>query len=238
MKVAVISDVHGNRIALEAVLDDIAAEGVDATLALGDFLSGAFDPVGVADILVDLALPSVRGNHDRHIVEGREKDWEIDALVRKELSPAHKDWLAALPLNRVFAGEVFMCHGTPAADDVLWLDGTDADGTVFHTPRAEIEQQAKGFDYPVLLCGHSHIPRSLRLADGRLVVNPGSVGLPFSLGSPDARYALLEKRGNGWTADLRALPYDASAAAAQARDRGFEKWATAVTTGWLIPGDL
>ncbi len=238
MRIAVISDVHGNLIALEAVLADIERQGVDAILALGDFLSGPFDPVGTAERLIDLGIPAVRGNHDRHIVQGREDDWAVDALARDLIGPNHMDWLASLPLNRVFEQEVFMCHGTPSADDVQWLDGTEAKGGVFHVAREKIEQEAEGVDHPVLLCGHSHIPRTLRLADGRLVVNPGSVGLPLSLGSPDARYGLLQKRGSGWTVDLRALPYDSEAAAAQARAGGFDNWARAVTSGWSTPYEL
>src|SRR5690606_37388112 len=146
--------------------------------------------------------------------------------------------LASLPLSRVFEARVFMCHGTPSADDVTWLDGTRAAGDVVHVARGQIEREAEGVDYPVLLCGHSHIPRALRLADGRLVVNPGSVGLPLSLGSPDARYALVEERGGTWRVDLRVLPYDIGAAAAQARAAGFENWATAVVSGWSTPSDL
>lgn len=239
MRLAVFSDVHGNLVALEAVLADIAAQEVDATLALGDFLSGPFDPAGVAERLIGLGIPAVRGNHDRHIVEGREQDWDADAFARDRIGPDQLAWLASLPLNHVFEREVFMCHGTPAADDVLWLDGTGPGGEVYHVERAQIEGNAAGFDYPVLLCGHSHIPRTLRLADGRLVVNPGSVGLPLSLGSPDARYALIERgRGGRWSVDLRALPYDNASAAAQARAAGFDNWATAVTTGWSTPGEL
>lgn len=232
MRIAVISDVHGNLIALEAVLAEIERRGVDAIVALGDFVSGPFDPLGTANRFLELDVPGVRGNHDRWVVEGREQDWEVDALVRGNLDSRHRDWLAALPLNRVFAGEVFMCHGTPSADDVFWLDGATPEGDVFHMSRKVIEQEAKGFDYPLLLCGHSHIARTLRLADGRLVVNPGSVGLPMALGSPDARYAIVEKHGGAWTVALHALPYDWNAAAAQARRLGFENWVEAITTGW------
>lgn len=238
MRIAVISDVHGNLIALEAVLADINLQGVDAILALGDFLSGPFDPIGTADRFIELDMPCVRGNHDRWIVEGREQDWEVDALVRRRLEARHRDWLAALPLNWVFEGEVFMCHGTPSADDVLWLDGSKPTGGVFHVTRKVIEREADGFDYPLLLCGHSHIARTLRLADGRLVVNPGSVGLPLALGSPDSRYAIVEKLDGDWTVDFRALPYDWKAAADQARAAGFENWAVAVTTGWSTASDL
>ena len=238
MRIAVIADVHGNLAALEEVLADIVRQGVDATLALGDYLSGPFDPVGTADRLIGLGLPSVRGNHDRWIVEGREKDWAADALVRDMIAERHREWLASLPLNQVHAGEVFMCHGTPSADDVLWLDGVKPKGGAYHMTRRFIEREAEGIEYPVLLCGHSHIPRTLRLADGRLVVNPGSVGLPLGMGSTDAHYAVLEKRGGDWGVDLRAIPYDIDAAAAQARAAGFPNWAVAISAGWSTPRDL
>jgi putative phosphoesterase len=238
MRIAVISDVHGNLVALEAVLADIRAQGTDGIVALGDYLSGPFDPLGTADLFLDLAIPCVRGNHDRWIVEPREQDWPVDALVRGIVGDKHRDWLAALPLNQVFEGEVFMCHGTPAADDVLWLEGVKPRGGTFQVTRAVIEREAEGFDYPVLLCGHSHIARTLRLSDGRLVVNPGSVGLPLALGSPDARYAVIERYAGNWAVTFRALPYDHQAAAAQAKTIGFERWATAVSTGWSTPRDL
>ncbi|MDP1730071.1 MAG: metallophosphoesterase family protein [Devosia sp.] len=238
MRIAVISDVHGNLIALEAVLADIRTQGADAILALGDYLSGPFDPTGTAGLFLELAIPSVRGNHDRWVAEGREQDWPVDALVRRMIEPKHRDWLAALPLNHVFEDEVFMCHGTPTADDVLWLDGVKPRGGVFQVTRAVIEREAEGFDYSVLLCGHSHLARTLRLSDGRLVVNPGSVGLPLALGSPDARYALIEKHAGNWAVSFRALPYDHQAAAAQANALGYERWATAVSTGWSTARDL
>ncbi len=237
MKIAVLSDVHGNLHALDAVLEDIAGYNVDVTVALGDFVSGPFDPGGVAARFMELGLPSVRGNHDRFITDGRKDDWEIDILARTTLDAAQHAWLAAVPATEV-VGDVFLCHGTPRDDNMLWLDGVDDDGKVFHRPRAFIETEAEGCDYPVLLCGHSHIPRTLRLANGRLVVNPGSVGLPMALGSTDARYAIIEKLNRGWTVNLRAIPYDHAAAAAQARALGHQRWADAVSTGWPSPRDL
>lgn len=238
MKLAVISDVHGNLLALDAVLEDVARQGVDQTVALGDFLSGPFDPKGVADRFIALGVPSVRGNHDRFITDGREHDWVIDALVRDMLEPQQQDWLASVPATAVIGGEVFLCHGTPRDDNTLWLDGVGEDGKLFHRSRESIEREAEGFDYPVLLCGHSHIPRTLRLGDGRLVVNPGSVGLPMALGSTDARYAIVESRNGGWSVSLRAIPYDHQGAARQARELGYENWAEAVSTGWPLPRDL
>jgi putative phosphoesterase len=237
VKLAIISDVHGNRHALDAVLDDIALLGVDATLALGDFLSGPFDPVGVADRLIELGAPAVRGNHDRYLAEGRDDDWHIDAVVRGLLEPRHIDWLRALPPTAVHEGRVLLAHGTPRDDNTGWLDGMVKGASVL-LPAEHIEREADGFPYEVLLCGHTHVPRTVKLADGRLVVNPGSVGLPFDSGSPDAHYAIIEKRQAGWAVSLNSLPYDHQAAARLALERGYPKWAEVVTTGWPKPREL
>jgi len=237
VRIAVLSDVHGNLEALDAVLDDIARQGVEATVALGDFLSGPSDPVGVADRFIELGMPSVRGNHDRYITDGREKDWHIDALVRDMLDEPQKAWLAAVPATYLLADTVFLCHGTPRDDNTSFLDTMVGTTATMH-PRDYIEAQADGFQHEVLLCGHTQVPRSLRLADGRLVVNPGSVGLPMEIGSPDARYAIIEKRRSGWNTELRSIAYDHAAAAQQALDRGYPNWAEALTWGWASPRGL
>lgn len=237
MRIAVVSDVHGNLEALDAVLDDIARQGVEATVALGDFLSGPSDPVGVADRLIELKLPSVRGNHDRYITDGREKDWHIDALVRSLLDERQHQWLAAVPATLLLEEDVFLCHGTPRDDNTSFMDTMVGTIPTMH-PRDYIEAEAAGFDHAVLLCGHTHVPRSLRLGDGRLVVNPGSVGLPMEIGSPDARYAIIERRRAGWNTELRAVAYDHAAAARQALDKGYPAWAEALTWGWASPKGL
>ncbi len=237
MKLAILSDVHGNRHALDAVLEDIALVGVDATLALGDFLSGPFDPVGVVDRLMGLGIPMVRGNHDRYIAEGRDDDWHIDAWVRGELGPAHLDWLRSLPLNAVHEGLVLLAHGTPRDDAIGWLDGMEGGNAVLQR-REHVEREAAGFPYEVLVCGHTHVPRTVKLADGRIVVNPGSVGLPFDSGSPDAHYAIIEKRRSGWSVALHSIPYDWQGAAKLALDRGYPRWAEVVGSGWLKPREL
>lgn len=237
MRIAVVSDVHGNLEALDAVLDDIARQGVEATVALGDFLSGPSDPVGVADRLIELKLPSVRGNHDRYITDGREKDWHIDALVRSLLDEPQHQWLAAVPATLLLEEDVFLCHGTPRDDNTSFMDTMVGTIPTMH-PRDYIEAEAAGFDHEVLLCGHTHVPRSLRLGDGRLVVNPGSVGLPMEIGSPDARYAIIERRRAGWNTELRAVAYDHAAAARQALDKGYPAWAEALTWGWASPKGL
>jgi putative phosphoesterase len=237
VKLAIISDVHGNLHALDAVLDDVATQGVDATLTLGDYLSGPFDPAGVADRIIELGLPAIRGNHDRYLADGRDDDWHIDIYVRSLLAPRHLDWLRRLEPTSVYGDRVLLSHGTPRSDNTGWLDGM-VGGHAVLLPREHIEREAEGFPYEILLCGHTHVPRTVKLADGRMVVNPGSAGVPFDSGSPDAHYAIIEKRRAGWTVSLNSIPYDHEAAARLAIERGYPKWAEVVTTGWPKPREL
>jgi hypothetical protein len=94
----------------------------------------------------------------------------------------------------------------------------------------------------LILCGHTHVPRAVRLDDGRLIVNPGSVGLQayddvhprphvVENGTPHARYALLTRRAGDWQVDLRALPYDWASAAGRAEANGRGDWADALRSG-------
>ena len=107
-----------------------------------------------------------------------------------------------------------------------------------------IEKAAKGITQRLILCGHTHIARAVRLGDGRLIVNPGSVGSPgyrdthpfphvIEAGTPDARYAILELVDDGWRVTFRHVPYDHDAMAALARCNGQPELASALATGWI-----
>lgn len=242
MRLAVLSDIHGNLAALEAVLADSAAQGVDAMVNLGDILSGPLQPAETADRLIALGLPTIRGNHERQLLE-LPVEWmgPSDRATAACLLPHHRAWLAGLPDHLWWDEDVLLVHGTPASDLEYFLETVTPEGLRPATPD---EVAARAGDCParLVLCGHSHVPRSFALADGRLVVNPGSVGLPayaedwpaphvVETGSPHARYAIVERGAGGWTANLRAVAYDWGAAArlAEARDR--PDWATALRTG-------
>jgi putative phosphoesterase len=245
MKFAVISDIHGNIDALEAVLADIARRSVEKIVNLGDCLSGPFDPVATANRLIQLSLPTVRGNHDRQLYDRpREKmglweSWAID-----DLSFAHLDWIRSLPLV-LNLDDVLMCHATPERDDENWLDCRGHFNRLISRELDEVELRASGVAQNLILCGHTHTPRNIRLPDGRRIVNPGAVGCPAYLdtrsepafvhqtGSPDARYAIVDSTGLDWLVDLISVPYDPSRMARLARDKGAESWARAVETGWI-----
>ncbi|CAN7443822.1 metallophosphoesterase family protein [Pararhizobium sp. LjRoot235] len=245
MKIAVIADIHGNDLALEAVLADIAVQGIEDVVNLGDHLSGPLNAARTADTLLARDFPSIRGNHDRWLITVDPAEMgRSDRTAFDELQPRHLEWLRALPATLVHRQEVFLCHGTPQSDTTYWLEALTADGVVHMAERQGIEAAAVGTDFPVILCGHTHIQRSVRLADGRLVINPGSVGCPgyeddepvphkVEAGSPDACYAILSKVGGRWDVTFRKVPYDNMAMSRLARSRGRNEWANVLATGWL-----
>lgn len=246
MKLAAISDIHGNIAALEAVLSDIERRGIHNIVNLGDSLSGPFDARTTADRLLSLGLPTVRGNHDRQLFDRPVKDMGVwEHWVIFDLIDAHIDWLKSLPLTATVK-DVFLCHATPERDDENWLDKRGKADRLIERDMAAVEERACGISNPVMLCGHTHTPRVVRLSDGRMIVNPGSVGCPAYIdtrmtphfvhqtGAPDARYAILENVRGAWQADLISVPYDPSDMVDMARAKGADSWAQAISQGWFI----
>ena len=244
MRVAVLSDVHGNADALAAVLADIRLQSPDTTLNLGDCFSGPLDVRRTAELLAgaDIAL-TVRGNHDRWLLSAEQGD-DWDAAARPALSRETLEWLASLPAAAVF-DEIFACHACPVDDLTGWMEVAQPDGSRVRASMDHITGLAEGVSQPVMLCGHTHVARTLRLKDGRLIVNPGSVGCPgfrdstvsppvmiFS-GVPHASYAMLERSGVNWTVSHRLVPYDASPMIALAHAAGYGDWVSALATGWV-----
>jgi diadenosine tetraphosphatase ApaH/serine/threonine PP2A family protein phosphatase len=245
MRFAAIADVHGNYLALEAVIADIRAQGIEDIVNLGDMASGPLDARRTMDALMGLDAVHVLGNHDRYLIDRpREKMGSWDRPAYEQLDLDHLDWLRAIRPTMVFRDQVFLCHATPASDEVYWLDTVHPDGTVAISPHDRIEQLAEGITQRLILCAHTHLARAVRLRDGRLIVNPGSVGSPgyrdvhpyphvVEAGSPDARYAVLEWGDNAWQVTFRHLPYNHDAMAALARRNGEAELASAIETGWI-----
>ena len=244
MRIAALSDIHGNLFALDAVLEDVRRRRVDITVNLGDILSGALLPAETADRLMALELPTIRGNHERQVLTldpGRMG--ASDRHAYDTLGESHRAWMAQLPAVLSPADGVFMCHATPYNDCDCYLEDL-VDGELRPAPVGRIEERSRSCDAPLIFCGHSHLPRVVRLGTGQLIVNPGSVGIQAYLGhdpgphavevgSPHARYAILESTPGGWTADLVAVPYDWDEAARLAARNGREDWARALATGFV-----
>ncbi|HYI13800.1 MAG TPA: metallophosphoesterase family protein [Thermomicrobiales bacterium] len=231
MRVAVISDMHGNAIAFDAVLEDMRGRGIDQVVCLGDALQGGPQPAEVASRLRDLGCPVVIGNADQLVLAGEVDDGE----ELSDLQRAVREWSAAqigdegLALIGQFqptvtiglsGGRQLLCfHGSPASYGEIILPETSEDDV----------QQMLGQHLPAIMTGgHTHLQQLRRVGDS-VFFNPGSIGLAFSyqqandppLADPWAEYAILTSDDTGaYAIEFRRLPYDVDAFVAVIRSSG------------------
>jgi len=244
-RLAILADIHANVWALDAVLAHAKERGIETFVNLGDTLYGPLKPHATYErLLHENVLVTLQGNQDRLIYEASERDLAaIPTLsyVIRDLGEEPIHWLSGLPKTAVLGDGVFLCHGTPASDTVYLLEDV-MDGLPEVRSEGAIRELLQGVHHPVVLCGHTHIPRVVELANGQLVVNPGSIGVPayddvdpvryrMQTFSPHACYAVIERNGEGWNVSLERVAYDHHAAAACARTHGREDWAQGIATG-------
>ncbi|MGY3517523.1 metallophosphoesterase family protein [Micromonospora sp. PTRAS2] len=214
-RVAVLSDVHGALPPLEAVLAEPDVATADLIVLTGDIAAGP-QPVEVLDLLAGLGdrVRWVGGNADRELVEaraGRPSPIEVSNWAAGQLRDDQVARLAALPtavtLPVAGLGEVLFCHATPRDDEEVVL--VDSRLSRWAEVLADVPAEVR-----TVVCGHTHMPFA-RLVDRRLVVNAGSVGMPY--GGPGADWALL-----GPGVQLRRTAFDVDAACARvAAESGF-----------------
>ena len=160
MKFAAIADVHGNCLALEAVLADIFALGVTEVVNLGDHVSGPLEPRRTADLLMRRGcIHSRRSGSAAGQLGPTGASSHFD---HKQLDRKHLDWLASLPPTLLYRDDVLLCHGSPQSDAAWWLDRVAEDGTIEPAPIYDIEAEASGVKASLILCGHTHLPRVAR----------------------------------------------------------------------------
>jgi predicted phosphodiesterase len=263
MRIAFVSDIHGNLAALDAVIADIARRGVQQVVNLGDMLSGPLLPLETARRLRSLDWLHIAGNHERQVLRlPQDRQGAADAYASSQLGAAERAWLAshADPCDgrlhqatlwpERLGSDVALCHGSPRSDIEYLLETPMGEAARLAT-LAEIEERLDGRIAPhigLLACGHSHVSRSVAAANGLLIVNPGSVGQPafeddhphplsnfhrIETGSPAARYAVVEKLDGRWLCDLISVPYDFESMALLADQRGRHDWAHALRTGTM-----
>lgn len=243
LRIAALSDIHGNVWALEAVLEDARRQGVDLIVDTGDLLSGPLEPAATADLLIPLGLPTIAGNHERQLLAcEHHAGGPADQHAFEHTTPRHREWLRHLPPTLDLArGGVFLCHGSPTSDTQHLLEDVEHGGLRLAAP-GTLETRAFGVDRSLILCGHSHLPHAIGLSGARLAVNPGSVGLQayeddhpvhhkVENGSPHARYAICHRTPRGWSVAFRCVAYDHHRAAETARANGREDWARWLETG-------
>jgi diadenosine tetraphosphatase ApaH/serine/threonine PP2A family protein phosphatase len=223
MRIAVLSDIHSNLVALDAVLAHLGS--VDAIWQLGDVVGYGPDPDGVVARLAERGAVGVRGNHDAAAIGGSEIEWfnpDARAAIewtRERISSTTRSWLSALP-ERLQEADYTLVHGSPR--EPLWEYITSS-----AVARANLTFIQTRFG----LHGHTHLPIAWAEEDGRIVsiapgdgstfqlggralINPGSVGQPRD-GNPDASYMVIDSDAD--LATWHRVPYDIDAVQAAMR---------------------
>lgn len=229
MRVALVSDVHSNLVALDAVLAEIDALGVDRVICLGDIVDLGPQPSETIARLRERGVACIQGNHDP-LDDGPTIPFlaDVETWTRAQLSGADLDWLLHLPADLAvdLDGTRLLCvHGSPRSfrDDIL-----------ASTPDDRLREWTAGLEFDVMACGHTHV-QLLRRLDTRWIVNVGSTGQPFAApfageGSPTLlpfyEWAILEG-GRRPRVDLHRTPADRAALERATRASGMphaEAW--------------
>lgn len=228
MRLGVLSDIHGNLVALDACLADLAGQGgADLIVAAGDHCLDGPKPKKVLQRLEEVAAQCVRGNTDRYLSEtGVESFEEIEdaqiAWTQREIGERWLTYLRELPFAlRIGEDEnqLLIVHANPRSDDEhMWPDADDA-----ALERLIGEERAAAIAF-----GHLHLPY-VRMWRGKLLVNVASAGLPKD-GDPRACYAIFTERGGGWEVKHRRVPFDVKKVATQLADCGIPGSADLVAT--------
>jgi diadenosine tetraphosphatase ApaH/serine/threonine PP2A family protein phosphatase len=234
MRYLVISDIHANLEAYETVMETARQLGWDRVVVLGDLVGYGGDPNAVVDRIRELTpYALIRGNHDK-VGSGIESADGFNAVARSAirwtydtLTPANRQWLAALPAGPVDVdGKFEICHGTPFDEDAYVFDDLDA-LRALHASRR-----------PLCLFGHTHVQVGYSLAknqfavetngdarpldipirqDTKYLINPGSVGQPRD-GDPRAGFGIVD--GDKLTVSIHRIPYPVAKAQARIVEQG------------------
>lgn len=219
MQLAVISDIHGNRFALDQVLEDIRGQGIERIVCLGDAIQGGAQPTETVARLRELNCPIVMGNADDWLLTGKvtstqeqigEQQRAVRAWVLAQLSNEDLAFIQQfqptieIPLEG--AKKLLCFHGSPHSyDDILLPE----------TPDETFRQLLGGFDASLLTGGHTHLQQLRRLGDA-WYFNPGSVALAYNwelskegnIVDPWADYAIVSSDGPRLGITFRHVPFD------------------------------
>lgn len=236
MKIAVISDIHGNMQALEAVLEDIKKENCDKIFCLGDLAMAGPEPVKAIELVKKLfdegKLEIIQGNTDEMIGDFSQEIVDKVGHLYPIMSEALKDDVKIIPQDlkdflknlpkqkelEIEGVKVLLVHGSPRKND----ENISPDLSI-----GNIEEMIEGVDADIIFCGHTHIPCGYQTRNKQTVVNDGSVGRPFTP-SPQACYAIADFSSGSFDVMHKFVDYDrekASEILAQRNFKGADKLA-------------
>lgn len=227
MKIAVLSDIHANYQALEAVMKDIKEQGCEKIFCLGDIAMAGPQPNEVTDYVQNQKdWVIIQGNTDKMIAEYTENLYEAVKGVYPVMAEALKDdvfimkddninFLKNLPQERNLVIEnvkVLLVHGSPRRND---------ENIFPDMPSEKIEEIVKNTDADLIFCGHTHIPCGYQTNSKKTVVNVGSTGRPMT---EDAKacYVIADFNNGTFTIEHRTLDYDRESAAETVKKRNFK----------------
>ena len=233
MKVAVISDVHGNYKALEAFLSFIEECPVDAIIGLGDYVTDSPYPRRTLSMIYEMekkySCHLIRGNREEYLLNNRRQDqgWHICSpsgalyYTYQHVTQGDLDWMESMPSEKVLqlgdCPTLTICHGAP---------GMIRGNLAFDRPLKE--QTIDQLQTRYLLGGHSH-HQELDQLYGKTYLNPGSLGMPMDEQGRHAQFALMEGNSQGWEFRLLTIDYDVDAFLRDFRESGIEEYGLYLT---------
>ena len=226
MRIAVLSDIHANAQALEAVMSDVVNQGCEHVFCLGDIALAGPQPKEVIDyVMAQNTWTVIQGNTDKmiaqygpEVMEFLEAQYPVMANALADdvsvIDDAHRAFLAELPPILSFEVEgctVLLTHGSPRANNEDILPGM---------PLEIVEEIIAGTTEKLILCGHTHVPCGYQTNTNQTVVNVGSVGRPMTQ-EPKASYAIIDFANGSFEVRHRFVTYDNVLAAQIMSQRGF-----------------
>jgi len=247
MKIAILSDIHSNVFALDAVLKDLERHSVDIKANLGDILYGPVAPKSTFELLMEHDFITISGNQDRQIYESSDEEIASNPTMQfivDDLGTKPIEWMKSLPFDKQVNDDVYLCHGTPKNDLVYLLEDVSK-GYALLRSDSEIIDLLAGQKSKLICCGHTHTPRAVNLSSGQLIVNPGSVGLQaYTDEEPvlhsmenfnhHASYSIVEKVNSEWVVQNIKVPYDYQRALNESKKRSRSDWVHFLSTGRRI----
>lgn len=228
MRVAVLSDIHGNLVGLDACLADLHAQGgADVIVAAGDLCVDGPKPKKVLQRLEEVGAQALRGNTDRELSAPDEDDFDATEIAqldwaRRDLGEKWLQWLSDLPFAIRIGdddNQLLVVHANPTNDyEHLWPDADDA-----MLERLVGDERATAIAF-----GHLHLPY-VRVWRGKMLVNVASAGLPKD-GDARASYAIFTQRYGGWEAKHRRVEFDVKKVATQLADCGIPESGELIAT--------
>ena len=221
MRIAAISDIHGNLNAFEAVLEHVDGQHVDQIVITGDIVLGAPDAKACWALAYELGCPIVRGNTDRFLAHYGTPD--ADPLwTTEQFAPLHWTVQQFTDEERADVGALPLVYRMPEKPNLIFCHGSprsDVDAIYAYIYDDQLREIMTGVSERYVVRGHNHTPQ-VKLWEDHVIITCGSVGLPDNAYTA-AQYLILEEHRNEWRIKHQAVPYDVDCALQRFCDTGY-----------------